>query len=418
MKRRWMRALGTTSIIVFIGLNIFFIEKENSRADRLNFVSNWTRVVAGDVIETTPVEGVITPAEKHPIFIDPHTEFSRFLVEKGARVESGTPLFEYASDNLEQQKTLLDTEISSLIASKNSIDAFIRSLEGIKYALPSPVTRSFFTAEEATDAASRADQEAISTRVLSVSIDQAIAEKELEKDKIDLDIKKYEDQRQTIESGRSGLTVLSSHAGIVEDISFALDNPVITIVSDTSVMEGRMTEEQMQVVEEGMKADITSNLFTGKIIGEINKLETLPIDRPEIDKESLYRFTAELGEHDEKLNIGYHVDAKIITAEAIDVPVFDKKSTFKDGEIMHVWMLNDQGFAEMRVINPGLKVGKRLEVKSGVKLEDFYVLDQQEVHSQAPFITPFKVNKLKKTAWSETRFKKILKYVLIGVLQR
>ncbi|MEC2323191.1 efflux RND transporter periplasmic adaptor subunit [Lederbergia lenta] len=414
MNRRWMWFLGTTSFIVIIGLNIFLMEKENSKVDRLNYVVDWKRVTAGDVVETTATEGVIVPMERHPIFIDPHTEFSEFFVKKGDQVDKGTPLFAYASDNLEQQIALLDAEISSLLTSKDHINAFIQNLEGMKYALPLPVSSSYF-GDEQVDVARQAHEEAMSMRVLSVSIDQAIAEKELEKDKVDQDIKKYEDQRRAIENGRSGLTVLSSHAGIVEDISFALDNPVITIISETTVMEGKVSEEQMKVVQEGMKANITSSLFNGRINGEIHHLERLPIDQPHIDKDSAYRFLVDLGDHEKELNIGYHVEAEIVTAEARDVPVVETESIQGN---QYMWMLNDRGMTEKRPIEPGLKVKKRHEVKNGVSLGEFYVLDQREVDYEARFITPFKMNKLTKTTWKEASTRKIIKYMLIGLLQR
>lgn len=419
VSRKQVRLLSVIAAVIFIGINIFLIEKNNSKAERLNYVSEWRQITAGNLVESFPAEGIIVPSEEHPIFIDKNTEFSQFLVEKGDIVESGTPLFEYASDNLDQQIALLDAEVARLTASMNSIETYINDLVSMKYSLPASVGASSYYADTEESAAIEAwleQNNAASIRELSLSLDQAVAEKELEKEKVEQDIEKYEDQRTAIESGRSGLTVLSPYAGVVENISLELDNPVITIVTDTPVLEGRLSEGQIAKVEEGMRADITSDGFDGHIIGEIIEVEDLPIDKPNIDKPSLYRFTANLGDHDKELYVGYHVQADIITAEAIGVPVVREKSTFKKDT--YIWILNDEGIAEKRKIKPGLKVGKRVELKNGAEIGEFYVLDKDEVTSVGPFVTPFKLSKLEKSAWTRTSSRKMLKYILIGVLQR
>ncbi|MBS4204757.1 efflux RND transporter periplasmic adaptor subunit [Lederbergia citrea] len=441
MNKGWIQLLSVIAAIAFICVNLFLIEKEESKADRINYISSWKPLQTGNLIESFPAEGIIVPSEKHRIFIDKNAEFQEFLVEKGDKVESGTPLFEYASDHLDGQTALLDAEIDSLTEQKDSIDTFIENMEKMKSSL-SPIHISYVEddwgyeydndydydsdyvpdyhteTDREADIAREKRQEAAAIRELKLSLDRAIAEKELEKEKVDQEIQKYEDQREAIESGRSGLTVIASVDGIVEDISFELDNPVMTIVSEDPIVEGRLLEEQIAKVEEGMQVNITSNMFKGQIIGDISKVDELPISDPSIDQASLYQFTATLGDHDKDLYVGYHVKTDIVTATAMKVPVLHEKSILQETGKDYMWVLTDQGVVRKRKIGTGLKVGKRVEVTSGGKLGEYYVVDQQEVQGQAPFITPFKVNKSLVETWNETNSRKKLKYILIGVLQR
>ncbi|MBS4206764.1 efflux RND transporter periplasmic adaptor subunit [Bacillus sp. FJAT-50079] len=419
MTKKWMRRLGWVMIISLVALNIFLLEKKDSKADRLNYITKWERIVHGDVVESLAAEGVIVSTETNAVFIDKNMEFSHFLVEQGTFVEVGTPLFEYAGGQLDKQLVLLDTEIIRLEDEVQRIEEFIEELEELQYSLPTLNTgNSFAETELESFAQDYLDQlDTVSMRELTLSLEQRSAEMELEKDRVELEIASYSEQRQVIEDGQSGLAILSPYEGIVETISHELSNPLITIASEQTAVEGRLTESQMKNVETGMRVDVTSDLFTEQITGVISKRDDLPIAAPAVDVASEYRFYAELDDHEEDLYIGYHVDTNIITDEAIDVPIVKRKSLFKNGEDAFLFVLQE-GQVAKREITPGLEVGNQQEVQAGAEPGEFYVRDPYKMDDGAPFITPFKLEEFSKHSWKKTNPKKIASYILIGVLQR
>lgn len=394
MKYRWVKFICTLMSIAFIGVNIYLIES----ADRLNYVSDWGQISNGNLVKIISTEGVITPTETYQIFIDKKAEFSQFFVQKGDKVESGTPLFEYAASNIDLQTNLLNSEIANLLSAKNSMDTLINDLENMKSDLSYHVPGLYGGSMDDMYGEPVIED---NNEELILSLDRAIAEKEFEKEKIDHEIRKYEEQREAIESGRNGLTVTSPYTGIVENISFELDNPVISIISESQHIEGRLFEEQMNKVQEGMKANIRSNQFEGVIASNINKIEELPLNKPDIDNQSMYRFTADLNNHDHKLYVGYHVQADIVIDEALNVPVVPVQSVVQAGNKNYLWILNDYGMIEKRSIQTGLEIGKRQEIKSGAELDEYYVVDQQEVNYEAPFITPYQFNNINRDVFKE-----------------
>ncbi|MBS4195810.1 efflux RND transporter periplasmic adaptor subunit [Lederbergia citri] len=423
----YRRRLVVVGIIVLVlAFNLVLLVKNGSKAERLNYISNWKELTAGDLVKTLQKEGVVAPSERYPVFVDPNLPVKEFLVKKGDKVEKGTPLFEYETFDLDAQIALLDAEITRLKSEKASIKSFVSDLKKTKSSLARDrsYVRPVFGGDADSDAVSetianaevarQSREQAAETR----SIEQSIAEKELDLKKVDLEIEMYEEQRDAVENGRSGLTVLSAYDGIVEDISFELNNPVITIVSENLFVEGRLSESEVADVEEGMRVDVHSHLFKGKLIGEVATVDELPAEQPALERASLYPFTAVFDAADVHLYAGYHVQTDIVLDEALDVPVVRSESVLVKGENSYLWVLNREGMVEKRKMNMGLQLGNREEVKSGVALGEIYAKHPKEVDRAGKFITPFKSDKHLLAQWEKDSFRKKLKNVLVGILQR
>ncbi|MBS4218946.1 hypothetical protein KHA96_11530 [Bacillus sp. FJAT-49711] len=451
LKANWRRLLIAVAVILLLTVNFVLLEKKGSKVERLNFISSWKELKTEDIVKNLRTKGVIAPSERHPVFIDPNVTFKEFLVEKGDKVENGTPLFEYATDRLDEQITLLDAHIERLEKEKKSIETLVSDMERTKTAIPRGRSnvRPVYSGDDKADAVSetivnvdaarQTREEAAEMR----RMDQSIADKKLDLEKVESEIQMYEDQRDAVESGRSGLTILSSVDGIIEDISFELNNPVITIVSEDLFVEGRLTESEVAEVVEGMRVDVHSDLFKGKISGEIGTVDELPEEKADLERASQYPFTVVLdgdgaeveaevddeageevdAEENEEVDVesvevlyaGYHVQTDIVVDEVLDVPVVQQKSLRGNS---YLWVLGRDGLVEKREVGLGLQVGERNEIIDGVELGEIYVTHAKEVDSAGSFITPFKGNKSIFDQWEKESFRRKLKYVLVGILQR
>ncbi|MCR2821408.1 efflux RND transporter periplasmic adaptor subunit [Lederbergia panacisoli] len=469
LKASWHQVLVVLVIILVLAVNLVLLEKKGSKVERLNFISSWEEVKAGDLVKTLRTEGVVAPSERHPVFVDPNVTFKEFLVEKGERVENGTPLFEYATEDLDEQIALLDAEIARLEKEKKSIETFVSDMERTKSALPRQRSnvQPVFGGDPESDAVSETMVKVEAARQVREdaaeirAVDRLVSERELDLEKVDLEIQKYEEQRDLVESGRSGLTILSSVDGIVEDISFELNNPVITIVSEDLFVEGQLNEQEVATVEEGMRVDVHSDLFVGELTGEIGSVSELPLEQATVERASFYPFNVildvdeavdeddDVGEDDDgeevddgvgenvdddvdddisenadvdvdenadvELYAGYHVLADIVLDEALEVPVVQRESIRGHS---YLWVLGRSGIVEKRKVELGLQVGKQAEILGGAELGELFVVQENEIDHAAPFITPFKGNKSIFNQWESESFRRKLKYVLVGILQR
>ncbi|KRG15795.1 hypothetical protein ACA30_04250 [Virgibacillus soli] len=402
--------------VLFIGINIFLLEKDGSKAKRVTHLSQWDVLNSGNLEETLQTEGMVVPAEKQPIFLDPQTPFKNFLVENGEVVEKGTPLFEYESSHQEEQLAVVDAEISRLESEKENINFYIEELVRMK--------ANFYTidvfSQEKPEVESQAAKavEAASLNGLSLSLDQTIAEKELEKSNIEETIQQYETQRETIQNGMNGLTIYSPVEGTVTALSLELKNPIMSIFSKNTIVEGQLSEKQVEKVQLDMPVKLYSSELDKKITGKVILIEELPLENAALDQPSFYRFTIEPETEDEKWRVGHHLQAKIILAEAHGVPIVSQKSVVKNGRQAFLWALTEDGTLEERPIQRGLLVDKRQEITSGMKTGEYYVPNPKEVRKTSPFITSFQWDKQMFHTWKEFSSRKIIKYLLVGLLQR
>lgn len=406
---KWFRLLIILAIILFLTANIVLIDRDKSKVSRINYITDWSQIKKTDIIHSMPVDGVIAQAENHYIMVDGQTAVEEFLVQEGDTVETGTPLFTYKSDKIDQQMAILDAEIESLQAKKSSIQALIDELKSMTPPISSPPAN--------TDGLDPLYQPEAERARWQQAIDQQAGEKRLEMGKVDADIKKIEKQKEQLQSGKNNLTVTSPIAGIVKEIA-PDSKKIMTIASDDTVLKGKLDEEQLSQVNEGMKVNILSHLFEGRLTGEINQIVKLPVDNPDNKNKSLYPFTVLFEEEDKEVHIGYHVTADIILEEANDVPAVLGKSIRHEDENSFIWVLNEKGMAQKRHITTGLEVGNLYAITNGAQEGEFYVTDQREAVKQAPFITPLDFYKLEKTARKDITRKQALKHFLIGVLQR
>ncbi|KRG08767.1 hypothetical protein ACA29_24855 [Lederbergia galactosidilytica] len=304
-------------------------------------LSQWDVLNSGNLEETLQTEGMVVPAEKQPIFLDPQTPFKNFLVENGEVVEKGTPLFEYESSHQEEQLAVVDAEISRLESEKENINFYIEELVRMK--------ANFYTidvfSQEKPEVESQAAKavEAASLNGLSLSLDQTIAEKELEKSNIEETIQQYETQRETIQNGMNGLTIYSPVEGTVTALSLELKNPIMSIFSKNTIVEGQLSEKQVEKVQLDMPVKLYSSKLDKKITGKVILIEELPLENAALDQPSFYRFTIEPETEDEKWRVGHHLQAKIILAEAHGVPIVSQKSVVKNGRQAFLWALTEDG---------------------------------------------------------------------------
>ncbi|WP_212971651.1 efflux RND transporter periplasmic adaptor subunit [Bacillus sp. J14TS2] len=404
--------------VLFIGINIFLLEKDDSKVKRVTHLSDWQALASGTLEQTLQTEGMIVPAEKHPIFVDDQTAFKHFLVEKGDVVEKGTPLFEYESSHQDEQLALLDAEILRLESEKKNIDAYLEELVQMKTNLYPTTATSIHEEENKEDSQTSEAVKSASINGLSLSLDQTIAEKELDKRNIDEAIRQYEAQREAVQNGIKGLTVFSPTGGKITDLSFELKNPIMTIVSEEPIVEGRLSEKQVEEVDPDMPVKLHSSQFKQPILGEIASIEDLPFEEADLDKESFYPFSVAFEIPDEKWRIGQHLQTEIILAQANNVPIVAKNSVEKKAKQTFLWVLTEEGKTEKRMVKLGLHVDDQQEVTSGIEPGEYYVPDPTEISGANPFITSFQWDKQILRTWKKASSRKIVKYLLIGLLQK
>jgi HlyD family secretion protein len=394
--------------ILFVSGNLYLALKNDGKAVRSSYITSWTEIGKETMTETLHAEGVVTPEEEHHIYYDPNSsEFKSFLVEEGDEVDSGTPLFEYSSDNIDRELARLEAEKDQLETEATLLDEQIQQLAYLQTVSASSTDNSLPVAGDGTTASSSND-------LMVVSIEKEIYDKELEKSRVEAEIEKYEDMIDSYD-GSDQLEISSEVAGSVKKINYELNNPIVTIISDIPKVEGTFSERDLQHVQEGMEVFVKSDQVKGTVGGTLTKIAKHPESDPSVKKESHFPYEVELELEDKEIVHGTHVDVSVITNQVVNAAVVPERSVDKGKKNSYIYVLNEVGKVEKRKITKGLQIGGKTEVKKGAKPGELVVRKPENVQKAgSSFFSKLQPAILNKKTFKDEGKRSLFKQVMVG----
>ncbi|PRX70914.1 HlyD family secretion protein [Bacillus sp. V-88] len=410
MKKRTIFYSTLTFSLLFIGANTYLIEKANSKVDREVHVDNWEVSRKDDLVKELPKPGVVTAEnESYIYFNDEFGSFKKFLVKEGDQVTSGTPLYEYEVTDQTQQKSVLESEVEKLEDETDSIEDTIGDLKSLESSLPSVSSDE----KEIPIAASALQSE--------VELKKEIAAKELEVERNESQIDNLERQISDIDSYETTLTFQSSVDGTIKNLSHKLDNPLITIASESTIVTTDLTEEEIVTVKENMSATVQSDVEKASLEGIVTKVSTLPKNDPHLQTDSMYPVEVKIQDDKNNLLPGHHVFLSIITEKINGSIVLPVTAIDKDGSGKFVWLLTKNGTVEKRKVKTGLEVNGQQQIISGVKDGEYYIVYPDEITALKhgnPFITGIDWNRINVNGLKKLDRATVLENLLVGILER
>jgi HlyD family secretion protein len=409
MNKRKILYTGLTLSLLFVGTNAYLIEKAKSKVDREVRIEEWQPAEKDDLQKELPKSGVVTSADEiYLYFNDEFGSFKKFLVKEGDEVKAGTPLYEYEVTDFTGQKDVLDSEVDQLEDEIDSIEDNISDLERLEGTLPSS-----YDEEEMPLEATALETE--------YDIKKEIASRELEMDRLENKIDSLERQISDLESYETTLTVESSGDGIIKELSHAVQNPLITIASTSTIVTTDLTEKEIMEVEENMNAKVQSEVEKKTQKGLVTDVSSLPKRDPHLETDSMYPIEIKLQDEENKLLPGHHVLVSVITDEVKNALVVPVTSVENSSPKKHIWVLTDKGDVKKRTVETGLQVDGQIQLKSGVKAGEYYIVNPGEVpalRSGASFITALDWDQIKLRDLKKMDRPDVLENLLLGILER
>ncbi|KMK95927.1 efflux RND transporter periplasmic adaptor subunit [Rossellomorea marisflavi] len=406
MKKLIRYSIVTVSL-VFVGVNTYLIEKADSRVEREVRINHWELSRQETLREMLYKPGVVIPEEdQYLYFNDESATFKKFLVKEGEQIKSGTPLYEYEVTDQFQQRDVLKSEVEKLEEDASNVKDSISELSKLISSLPSPSSDEKDVPIEAGALQSEYD------------IKREMVSKQLEADQLENQIKSLERQIAAIDSYETTLTVESSVSGTVKSLSHEIQNPLITIASDSTVVTTDLTEKEVDEVKENLNVRVKHD---GKksLEGVITKVDRLPKADPHLKTESLY--PTEVQVQEAQWRPGQHVSLSIIMEEAKDAVTVPVSAIEKVDDQSYLWMMMKNGTVKKRKIETGLEVDGRQAITSGVKAGEMYVEEPDEIASlkdQERFITALDWRRLKIRDFKTLDRADVYTNLMLGILER
>ncbi|MGM0877117.1 MAG: efflux RND transporter periplasmic adaptor subunit [Bacillota bacterium] len=426
---KWKIISFTVVSLSFIALNGYLIEKEDSKVQHTVYVENWTRVQKDDVVETFETDGIIMPQEEYDIYFhDTDKEFQRFIVKEGDIVTAGTPLFEYTTPELDKLKETFEVEKQQVEGEIAGIEEYISTLLDYQSSipsLPSSVERDAALVEglsiderDATlEVSLNIDEQASSDMIIS-TIEQEIYKQELEKSKLEEEVKKYDSQLSNINEQKDSAMMVSEIDGTVKEVNEKLGNPVVTIASNVLAVEGLLTENQFKKAETGMQFSAAVAGEKKQLEGTLGKIHSYPVNEPAIGQENHYRFEATITEPSESLAIGSKAAVSVVTAEAIGV-LSVRKNAIQNVKNPYVYQLNANGRITKQSVQTGLNFDGIQEITKGAEIGEVMMLSRDKVpQNKAHFVTEMKPGRIKKSTFEDISTHEKLETFLIGLIEK
>ncbi|WP_255584762.1 efflux RND transporter periplasmic adaptor subunit [Virgibacillus saliphilus] len=418
MRRRLIQA----AIILFIGINFLLVYMDDDgKVERKSYLKNWSQVFEADVAEHLHKPGVLASvSEDHVYFDEDLGSFQEFLVEEGAEVSAGDPLYTYqvldyveAETDLMNEVDVLNEEIAAIETAISEMELYqIPDDEGDSSPQEPPLPFDFeeeMLEEEMTelpeeeeienpeeDEAMETAEEPENSVEAELMKEQYIIEKEKELAQRSAELSSVENQLTELQSDGDTITVESPFEGKIKTVQETLEDPLIAIESTAVQAEGELTEVERSQIEPGQAVEMTLTEKETFIEGEIAEVSDLP-KAVEIEEESIYPFHVSLHEDEEteleELLPGYHVNLRITLDESLGAAVLFEDLIFSDA----VWKMNEEGKLMEQGVETGIAMDDMLEITDGAAIGEFVAEEPAgQFRNGAVFITPLKVQEV---AW-------------------
>ncbi|TFB14202.1 HlyD family efflux transporter periplasmic adaptor subunit [Filobacillus milosensis] len=409
-----MRKLIIASTLLFILTNcILIVIADYDQVDRITYVDELDYAKVMDVRENLMQDGILTHAASEPIYFDSDLgSFEGFLVEKGASVEVGDPLYVYSVANYDQTFRKLTSEIDRLNDEINALDMIIMEMESYRIPNNGDSTQVTFSDEENEYEFDIPNEGQIETEFEK---EQFILQKESELASKEAELSSLQNQLAELESTGESITVESPVAGVISQLSTSLEDPLLTVSSLELQAYGELPEEQHPLVKEGMKTQVITETEAGTLEGTVSDVSTVP-ENGSLETNSNYPVNVAFNENADTslLSPGYHVALDITLKESLDATVLKEHQIFNQ----NVWKLTDIGTIEFTPIETGIHGEPWVEIIDGLEAGDYVAYDPVErFRNQTTFITSLEPEKL---AWYVIQPENITwrKYLSMGLMVR
>ncbi|MEE3955589.1 efflux RND transporter periplasmic adaptor subunit [Peribacillus frigoritolerans] len=419
MSGKWKIAAVSIASIVLITVNLYLIEKKESKVERTVFVENWTKVKKDTITDTIQTNGVIKPVEEHDIYFDANkNDFKKFLVKEGDAITAGSSLFEYTTTELDALKANLEAEKTAAEGEIAGIEEYIGKLRSYQGTVISEPEEAI---DESVEKNLNIDITTSSSDLIKSNIEQEMYKQELEKNRLNEKVKMLDAKLSSIEEQSSAIVTTSEADGVVKNINKNLNNPIISIVSTNMAIEGDFTEEGMKKAEVGMTIKASSSDSKKALKGTIGRIHSYPAEEPSLKKDNRFPFQALIepeGEEAEPLLVGSKVNLTVITNEKAGVPSIPTEAV-QYQKHPYIYKLTNKGHVDKHYITKGLKAEGKQEIIKGPSVGDVILLESNAaVKNHSYFITPIQFEKVKAGTYKKFTSREKVRYLLLGILEK
>lgn len=127
-KSRPWTSLSMIVLAILIGVNAYFVFKDDSKVARSYFIDEFQRAIVGDRVETIKKDAIVAPAQTYTISADAKS-LSAIDVKRGQEVRSSDVLATYKTEEVDDELTKLEAERDAYETELNDLESALAQIE-------------------------------------------------------------------------------------------------------------------------------------------------------------------------------------------------------------------------------------------------------------------------------------------------
>ncbi|MCR8855720.1 HlyD family secretion protein [Lysinibacillus fusiformis] len=413
IKTKPWTSIGIVLAMLIIGINAYFVFKEDSTVTRSYFIDEFQKAYIGTNTERVNKETIVAPAETYTITADA-TKLSAVNVKRGQEVKMNDLLATFKTDEVDEELTKLESERT---AYETELNDLLDALDQIEDDYDDLNPKSSINTDQINDRLSvtlkleLAQQNSLSTAV--ALLNRHIAETNRQ-------IALIEAQITQIES-RQG--IISPIDGIVSAVNEEAGALTFEIYSNEKAMYAYLSEKEWQKVQEGQTADFKVKHVKDALSGIVLEKQMIATDdetfwanelakTTDLPQPTNYEIVLQQDEPLEDVPFSTTGKASIIVNEAFDSYKVDKSwlaTTKRGNKKLHI--INQDGKIQLIDINVEFSTAQSA-IFSDYLDEGTPMLSNEKRNMEAYTFRTLPIEKLHWKQFKELTWKQYVKYIV------
>lgn len=413
IKTKPWTSIGIVLAMLIIGINAYFVFKEDSTVTRSYFIDEFQKAYIGTNTERVNKETIVAPAETYTITADA-TKLSAVNVKRGQEVKMNDLLATFKTDEVDEELTKLESERT---AYETELNDLLDALDQIEDDYDDSNPKSSINTDQINDRLSvtlkleLAQQNSLSTAV--ALLNRHIAETNRQ-------IALIEAQITQIES-RQG--IISPIDGIVSAVNEEAGALTFEIYSNEKAMYAYLSEKEWQKVQEGQTADFKVKHVKDALSGIVLEKQMIATDdetfwanelakTTDLPQPTNYEIVLQQDEPIEDVPFSTTGKASIIVNEAFDSYKVDKSwlaTTKRGNKKLHI--INQDGKIQLIDINVEFSTAQSA-IFSDYLDEGTPMLSNEKRNMEAYTFRTLPIEKLHWKQFKELTWKQYVKYIV------
>ncbi|WP_232540443.1 HlyD family secretion protein [Lysinibacillus fusiformis] len=413
IKTKPWTSIGIVLAMLIIGINAYFVFKEDSTVTRSYFINEFQKAYIGTNTERVNKETIVAPAETYTITADA-TKLSAVNVKRGQEVKMNDLLATFKTDEVDEELTKLESERT---AYETELNDLLDALDQIEDDYDDSNPKSSINTDQINDRLSvtlkleLAQQNSLSTAV--ALLNRHIAETNRQ-------IALIEAQITQIES-RQG--IISPIDGIVSAVNEEAGALTFEIYSNEKAMYAYLSEKEWQKVQEGQTADFKVKHVKDALSGIVLEKQMIATDdetfwanelakTTDLPQPTNYEIVLQQDEPLEDVPFSTTGKASIIVNEAFDSYKVDKSwlaTTKRGNKKLHI--INQNGKIQLIDINVEFSTAQSA-IFSDYLDEGTPMLSNEKRNMEAYTFRTLPIEKLHWKQFKELTWKQYVKYIV------